>query len=147
MTKERPVAKRDTLSLIGIDFGTTNSVVAVMQPDGSVRTARFAVGAAELDVFRTVLCFWRQDTAGRSTLRHAAGPHAVEAYLDDPLDTRLIMSMKTYRAQRSFTQTQVYAGRIRSSAWSRCSWARCSMGRTWPAPASSPAARSALRAT
>jgi len=94
--------------LIGIDFGTTNSVVAALQPDGLVRTARFAVGAAELDVFRTVLCFWRQENAGRSILRHAAGPHAVDAYLDDPLDTRLIMSMKTYLAQRSFTQTQIY---------------------------------------
>ena len=100
--------------LIGIDFGTTNSVVAALQPDGSVQTARFVVGAAGaagaagLDVFRTVLCFWRQEQAGRSSLRHAAGPHAVEAYLDDPLDTRLIMSMKTYLAQRSFRQTQVY---------------------------------------
>ncbi len=94
--------------VIGIDFGTTNSVVAALQPDGSVRTARFAVGAAELEVFRTVLCFWRQEQAGRSSLGHAAGPQAVEAYLDDPQDTRLIMSMKTYLAQRSFTQTQVY---------------------------------------
>jgi len=40
--------------LIGIDFGTTNSVVALQQPDGSITTARFGL----LDVFRTVLCFW-----------------------------------------------------------------------------------------
>ena len=94
--------------MIGVDFGTTNSVVAVLQPDGTVRTARFAVGAAELDVFRTVLCFWLAEGGGRRSLGHAAGPHAVQAYLDDPQDTRLIMSMKTYLAQRSFTQTQVY---------------------------------------
>ncbi len=94
--------------VIGIDFGTTNSVLALVQPNGSVRTARFAVGAAELDVFRTVLCFWREEKAGRNLLCHAAGPQAVEAYLDDPLDTRLIMSMKSYLAQRSFTQTQVF---------------------------------------
>jgi len=105
---EGEAVRHEAAPLVGIDFGTTNSVVAVLQPDGSARTVRFAVGAAELDVFRTVLCFWRQGEAGRSTLRHAAGPHAVEAYLDDPLDTRLIMSMKTYLAQRSFTQTQVY---------------------------------------
>ena len=85
--------------IIGIDFGTTNSVVAVLQPDGTVRTSQ----VAGLDVFRTVLCFWNE----RGALRHAAGPHAVEAYLDDPEDTRLIMSMKTYLAQRSFTSTQV----------------------------------------
>jgi hypothetical chaperone protein len=99
--------------LIGIDFGTTNSVVAVRQADGSVRTARFANDT--LDVFRTVLCFWRHagpgvlhHAAGRGTLSHASGPAAVEAYLDDPLDSRLIMSMKTYLAQRSFRQTQVH---------------------------------------
>ena len=39
--------------------------------------------------------------------RHAAGPAAIEAYLDDPLDSRLIMSMKCYLAQRSFTETRI----------------------------------------
>ncbi|HEY0206094.1 MAG TPA: Hsp70 family protein [Acetobacteraceae bacterium] len=85
--------------VVGIDFGTTNSVVAVLRPDGAVRTLR----APGLEVFRTVLCFWTE----RGALRHAAGPHAVAAYLDDPEDTRLIMSMKTYLAQRSFSSTLV----------------------------------------
>jgi hypothetical chaperone protein len=87
---------------IGIDFGTTNSVVAILGEDGTVSTRRLPTG----DVFRSVLCFW-QDGRAR-TLRHAAGPAAIEAYLDDPLDSRLIMSMKTYLAQRSFTRTQVH---------------------------------------
>ncbi len=95
-------------SVTGIDFGTTNSVVAQLQPDGSVRTARFPIGAIEADVFRTVLCFWGEDTVGRNHLNHAAGPAAIEAYLEDPLGSRLIMSMKTYLAQRSFTQTRLF---------------------------------------
>jgi hypothetical chaperone protein len=99
------------VSLIGVDFGTTNSVVAILQPDGSVTTQRHAVGQAELDVFRTVLCFWNEEKRGRITQHHAAGPFAVQAYLDDPLESRLIMSMKTYLAQRSFTQTNIL-GRI-----------------------------------
>ncbi|HEY1413212.1 MAG TPA: Hsp70 family protein, partial [Rhodopila sp.] len=41
-------------------------------------------------------------------VQHAAGPAAIEAYLDDPLDARLIMSLKTYLAQRSFTETRVF---------------------------------------
>jgi hypothetical chaperone protein len=94
--------------LIGVDFGTTNSVVAILQPDGNVRTTRYAVGSANLDVFRTLLCFWSEEGRGRHSLHHAAGPHAVEAYLDDPLDSRLIMSMKTYLAQHSFTQTRIF---------------------------------------
>ncbi len=81
------------MRLIGVDFGTTNSVVAILHPDGSVTTQRHAVGQAELDVFRTVLCFWNEEARGRIIQHHAAGPFAVQAYLDDPLDSRLIMSM------------------------------------------------------
>ena len=42
-------------SLIGIDFGTTNSVVAVLGADGEVRTQRFATPAGPVDVFLLVL--------------------------------------------------------------------------------------------
>ena len=93
---------------IGVDFGTTNSVVASLEPDGSLRTRRHAVGQVQLDMVRSVLCFWAEDAGGRSTLRHAAGAEAVRAYLEDPLDSRLILSMKTYLAQRSFTRTNIF---------------------------------------
>jgi hypothetical chaperone protein len=96
--------------LLGIDFGTTNTVVAAVQPDGSVQTQSFAFGAEVFDVFRTVLCFWQEHGKTRA-LHHAGGPQAIAAYLDDPIDSRLIMSMKTYLAQRSFTQTNIF-GRI-----------------------------------
>jgi hypothetical chaperone protein len=94
--------------LLGIDFGTTNSVVASLEPDGSVTTVSYPVGQAKLDVFRTVLCFWNEEKGGVSTRRHAAGPYAVDSYLEDPLDSRLIMSMKTYLAQRSFSRTNIF---------------------------------------
>src|SRR6185437_15307022 len=92
------------LRAIGIDFGTTNSVVALLRDDGSVTTRRHA----SLDVFRSVLCFWTEPGRVRTELRHAAGPEAIGAYLEDPLDTRLIMSMKTYLAQRSSTETRIF---------------------------------------
>lgn len=98
------MAEAAAAPLIGVDFGTTNSVVAVRQPDGTVRTLAFPAAGGMTDVFRTVLCFWQENAA----LRHAAGPHAVAAYLDDPEDSRLIMSMKTYLAQPSFVQTLVH---------------------------------------
>ena len=41
-------------------------------------------------------------------LRHAAGPDGVAAYLDDPLESRLILSMKTYLSQRSFSETRIF---------------------------------------
>ncbi len=96
--------------VIGIDFGTTNSVVAVLHADGRAQTVRF--GPDALEMFRSVLCFAAEDSNGGNKLRHSAGPGAIDAYLDDPLDSRLIMSMKTYLAQRSFSETRIYGRRF-----------------------------------
>jgi hypothetical chaperone protein len=93
---------------IGIDFGTTNSVVALLHADGSVTTARHAADDTLVDVFRSILRFWTEERPGRQILRHAAGPEAITAYLDEPLDCRLIMSMKTFLAQKSFTETRIF---------------------------------------
>jgi hypothetical chaperone protein len=87
---------------IGIDFGTTNSVVAISRPDGTLATLLH--GSEE--TFRSVLCFWAEARGG--ALRHAAGPAAIEAYLEDPLASRLIMSMKSYLASRSFSETRIF---------------------------------------
>lgn len=95
------------MKVVGVDFGTTNTVVSVLQPDGTAQTIRHRFGAAELDVVRSVLCFWNE--GGRNpVLRHAVGPAAIEAYLDDPLESRLMMSLKSYLAQPSFSETRVF---------------------------------------
>ncbi len=94
--------------LIGVDFGTTNSVVSVLHADGTVRTARIGIGAAMLDVVRSVLCVWEEQLPGRRVLRHEAGPAAIETYLDLPQDSRLVMSLKSYLAQRSFSETRLF---------------------------------------
>ena len=93
---------------VGIDFGTTNSVIAVLGADGAPVATRFSAQ----DVFRTVLCFWSEQQGVGNVLHHAAGPAAIETYLDDPLDSRLIMSMKTYLAQRSFVETRIFGRRF-----------------------------------
>jgi len=85
---------------IGIDFGTTNSVVTLLRANGEVQVLQRSTE----EVFRSLLCFWRD---GHGALRHAAGPRAIEAYLEDPLDSRLILSMKSYLAQRSFQETRI----------------------------------------
>lgn len=94
--------------IFGIDFGTTNSVVSELGEDGAVTSRVFSQDGALHETFRTVLCFWHEHGKGKAGLRHAAGPAAIETYLDDPLESRLIMSMKTYLAQRSFTQTNIF---------------------------------------
>ncbi|MFL1463550.1 Hsp70 family protein [Roseococcus sp. DSY-14] len=74
---------------VGIDFGTTNTVIALR-------------GGAT-DPARSVLCFAHGHPP-------AAGAAAIARYLEDPLAARLIMSMKSYLGQRSFTETRI-AGR------------------------------------
>src|SRR5690348_2048488 len=96
------------MTVIGVDFGTTNSVITLLRPDGTVATRRHAFGTAELDVIRSVLCFWNDGTRNSIVLRNAAGPAAIEAYLDDPLESRLMMSLKSYLAQPGFTETRVF---------------------------------------
>ena len=96
------------MTAIGVDFGTTNSVVSILDTDGNSRSVRVPLGSAELDVIRSVLCFWNDGARNNVALRHAAGVAAIEAYLDDPLESRLMMSLKSYLAQRSFTETRVF---------------------------------------
>ena len=96
------------MTVIGVDFGTTNSVVARLEADGIVHARSFPIGTKELDVIRSVLCFWNDGTRGSGVTKHAVGPAAIEAYLDDPLDSRLMMSLKSYLAQRSFSETRVF---------------------------------------
>ena len=96
------------MTVIGVDFGTTNSVVTRLGQDGSATTVRHAFGSAELDVIRSVLCFWNDGAKDRVVMRHGAGPAAIEAYLEDPLESRLMMSLKSYLATRSFTDTRVF---------------------------------------
>jgi hypothetical chaperone protein len=96
------------MAVIGVDFGTTNSVVTRLRPDGFAETVRHRFGAAEIDVIRSVLCFWNDGARNRVVLRSAVGPAAIEAYLDDPLESRLMMSLKSYLAQRSFTETRMF---------------------------------------
>ena len=59
---------------IGLDFGTTNSALAIAEPDRSVQLAQFKGGAT----FRSVLYF-EDDDRRRGALHVVAGPDAIEA--------------------------------------------------------------------
>jgi hypothetical chaperone protein len=95
-------ARMKTLRGVGIDFGTTNSAVAVAEhlPEGShVELAMFH-GA---DTFRSVLFFEGKNRA-------LAGPAAIERYLaehEDEHHGRLIQSIKSLLASRVFSATQI----------------------------------------
>ncbi|WP_019090819.1 Hsp70 family protein [Komagataeibacter europaeus] len=94
---------------LGIDFGTTNTVVVVLDAQGRPTPARFSFPHhPPSETCRSLLCLWREEgMPGRSSLQEAIGAAAIDAYLEDPADSRLIMSMKSYLAQASFRQTRL----------------------------------------
>ena len=93
---------------IGIDFGTTNTVVALAESDGNVDVLRFAAPDGELTAFRSTLSFQLHEEHGRLPERIVeAGPWAIDAYVEDPLETRFIQSFKTFAASPAFTETVI----------------------------------------
>ncbi len=80
-----------TAETVGLDFGTTNTVVALGDADGDTRLVQFGPDAASSAVFRSALCFWEDERAWRG-VAHEAGPWAIEEYLQSPVDCRFIQS-------------------------------------------------------
>jgi hypothetical chaperone protein len=88
---------------LGLDFGTTNSALALAQPDGSVRLAQFGGETT----FRSILYFDEHEGSRARKLRVVAGPDAIQSYLNLKTQGRLIQSLKSYLASRLFNQTQI----------------------------------------
>ena len=98
----------DPAMTIGIDFGTTNTVVAMAGPDGKVEVLRFAAPDNDVTAFRSTLGFQLHEDHGRPPQRIVeAGPWAIDAYVEDPLETRFIQSFKTFAASPAFTETVI----------------------------------------
>jgi hypothetical chaperone protein len=94
---------------VGIDFGTTNSVVAMASEDGEVAVAQHEQGKASGN-FRSILCFVK-GAAGYSGPVVKAGPDAMAAYLEHGSDCRLIQSVKSMAANSNFNGTTIFGRR------------------------------------
>ncbi len=97
---------------VGIDFGTTNSVVAKTFDDRSAALVEFAAPGGLTDIFRSALCFW-QDDAIRGGLAHEAGPWAIAEFLDFPEGSRFLQSFKSMAASSLFESASLFDKRLR----------------------------------
>ena len=93
---------------VGIDFGTTNSAIALANPDASVTMARFHASDQETENFRSVLYFEQVREGNRKNISAHAGPSAIEHYLQAEQKGRLIQSLKSYLGSRLLTSTNVF---------------------------------------
>ncbi len=101
-----------TTASLGIDFGTTNTVLALAGGEGPAHLVKFPAPEGELFAFRSCLSFYAPpDLPSERSI--AAGPWAIEAYVEDPAETRFIQSFKSFAAQESFSETQILGRRYR----------------------------------
>ncbi len=106
-------ASMPSMHSVGIDFGTTNSVIARSAGDGEASLVDFAGPEGALgSVFRSALCFW-QDGAHRGGLAHEAGPWAIAEFLDFPQGSRFLQSFKSVAANSTFEHATLFDRRLR----------------------------------
>lgn len=97
---------------VGLDFGTTNTVVASARGDALADLLEFSGEQATGAVFRSALCFW-QDEGVRGGVDHEAGPWAIAEYLDYPAGSRFIQSFKSVAASPLFETAPIFNQRLR----------------------------------
>ena len=93
--------------VIGLDFGTTNSAIAVADSSRHTTLAAFADGPTTTNNFRSILYFPAKERGTQQKAETKAGPEAINAYLDAETKGRLIVSIKSYLASRLFTTTSI----------------------------------------
>ena len=93
------------MSALGLDFGTTNTVLARAGTHGHAQPIVFSVEGAALSTIRSILCFWFEKETG---VQSASGPWAIRHFLDEPGDCRLFQSLKTFAANPHFNRTFIY---------------------------------------
>ncbi|WP_374526377.1 Hsp70 family protein [Sphingopyxis sp.] len=92
---------------LGLDFGTTNSVVALADGQGGSELIDFAGEEATGPVFRSALCFWEEESAWQG-IASEAGPWAIAEYLQSPLDSRFVQSFKSVAASPLFERALIW---------------------------------------
>jgi hypothetical chaperone protein len=97
---------------IGLDFGTTNSSMALATDDSRVQLASFPSRSGETLSYRSVLYLEQVRKMGGPQRMHSrTGPAAIEGYLEAETKGRLIQSLKSYLPSRTLTGTEVFGRR------------------------------------
>lgn len=96
---------------LGLDFGTTNTVMALAAGGSETQSMRFESSAGITDTMRTALSFMKDPQLGAQALKVEAGQAAIRQFIDNPGDCRFLQSIKTFAASALFQGTLIFARR------------------------------------
>ena len=96
---------------LGLDFGTTNTVMALSDNGGASHSMRFTSSAGTDDSMRTALSFMKDAGLGAAALHVEAGHAAIRQFIDNAGDCRFLQSIKTFAASPLFQGTLIFAKR------------------------------------
>lgn len=108
MTNAPATARR----ALGLDFGTTNTVLSWAHGHAPADPVVFNFLSNRLFSFRSALTFWDEGDDDAPQVRSDAGPWAIQRFIELAGDCRFIQSLKSFAASRLFEQTHIYG-----SAW------------------------------
>ena len=96
---------------LGLDFGTTNTVLALSDGAAATRSMSFSSSVGVTDSMRTALSFMKDPVLGAAALKVEAGQAAIRQFIDNPGDCRFLQSIKTFAASALFQSTLIHARR------------------------------------
>jgi hypothetical chaperone protein len=96
---------------LGLDFGTTNTVMAMADGGNATHSMTFTSSAGVTDTMRTALSFMKDPVMGAQALKVEAGQAAIRQFIDNPGDCRFLQSIKTFAASPLFQGTLIFARR------------------------------------
>lgn len=95
-------------NVIGLDFGTTNSAIAIATTQGTAQLAHFVDGARQTTMFRSLLYFDPEHLEPTGKPRAVGGPDAIAHYLQAETRGRLIQSLKSHLGSPNFKHTVIF---------------------------------------
>jgi len=121
---------------LGLDFGTTNTVLAQQSHGAETESVTFNSPAGTSNSMRTALSFIKDTHLGASALQVEAGQAAIRAFIDNPGECRFLQSIKTFAASPLFQGTMIHARRFQFEDLMEVFLKRLESyaGDNWPSP-------------
>jgi hypothetical chaperone protein len=94
---------------IGVDFGTSNTVIAMARADHSAVVLKVNSRAGQVAALPSILCFQPSPSNARHHPVSSAGTDAIADYIARTGPARLVQSMKSFLGSKAFVDTKVFS--------------------------------------